>query len=154
MKREKHEQKVLHNHKKKKNKHTQKQDRLFNKTRYLCLSLGPRHLYHEAEAHNFSWELLEFPFVRCHWLNKETKEKRHVVGDKYLHFQCFFRLKCKILFLFKGTRNLEMSLKNHKTSISAFVGSNLLITGWFSDVFLHLQGFPHFYWKYGESERF
>ena len=40
--------------------HTQKQNRLFNTTIYLCLSHGPRYLYYEAEAHNFSWELLEF----------------------------------------------------------------------------------------------
>ena len=102
MKREKHEQKVLHNHKKKTNKHTQKQDRLFNKRRYLCLSLGPRHLNHEAEGHNFSWELLEFPLFGATDMplplthDKETKDKRQVVGHKYLHFQCFFRLKCKI----------------------------------------------------------
>ena len=40
--------------KKKTNKHTQKQNRLFNTTSYLCLSLGSSHLQHEAEAHNFS----------------------------------------------------------------------------------------------------
>ena len=41
-------------------------------------------------------------------------------------------IKCLIFNLFSiGTRRLEVTLENHKSSISGFVGSELRISGWF-----------------------
>ena len=105
----------------------------------------------DPDIFNMKLKLITSP--RSYWnffcsvplIKQRNKKKRHVLVDKYRHLQCFFRLKCKILFLFKGTRNLELSLKNHKTSISTFVGSKLLIQGWLIGIVLHLQGFSHLY---------
>ena len=142
---------MLHTHKKGRQTHRNKTDCLIQRFIYVSLT--------DLDIFTMKLKLITSPgsywnfFCSVPLLNKETKEKRHVLGDKYLHFQCFFRLKCKILFLFKGTRILEMSLKNRKTSISAFVGSNLLITGWFTSIILHLRGLSHIL-KYGEPVRF
>ena len=71
---------------------TKKQNRLFNTMIYLCLSHGPRHLYYEAEAHNFSWELLEFLLFGA-TIKQRNKRKKTCIRRQTSSFPILFLIE-------------------------------------------------------------